>query len=763
MKLDELLSRLDKPTKSGTGYVARCPAHEDHTPSLSVAEGDGGKLLVKCLAGCATEDVTKALGLKMADLFPDDGKHNGNGRAHGRTAGSIVATYDYRDADGTLLFQVCRMEPKDFRQRKPDKAALDGWTWNTKGTKRVLYRLPEIKAAIAGGELIFVVEGEKDAGALVERGFAATCNAGGAGKWSLDYSRTLEGASVVIIADKDTPGKAHAANVAAKTHGLAASVKVIELPDVVKPEGRKPVKDAFDFFAAGGTAEELKALIEKAPVFLPREEITPLDWFKRRYPALEAEHGEPVHLTTPANGKPRVVNLSDDFLAATQGEDGQPDAPTVFLPVENRFYSYSPAEGIYLPIRDEELSARLSALLLQCARDCRESADVSNLEFNFRKPSALAGAVSRAKTLLAVPDDFFRRDMAELIPVANGMLRLSDRELLRFAPGYRRRTKLAVRYEPDAYCPLFLDTLLRPALDTHDIYLLQRWCGLALIGENLAQRILLITGTAGGGKGTFIRVLQGIIGERNVGSLRTEFLRDRFELSGLMGKSLLYGADVQDDFLNTSSASALKSLTGGDPMTMEFKGGNDRVNVTCRFNVVVTSNSRLTVHLEGDTDAWRRRLIILAYAKPRPASVIHNLSERVLAEEGPGVLNWMLDGLTALRASKWQIQLNAEQQRRVDDLLLESDAHRVFLRERLVKDSTAEGLTVADAHVAYVEFCNDRGWAAMSQNHFAKAMPEAIAQAYGLATRHDVKGADGKAKRGWRYLRTLRPGENPPV
>lgn len=763
MKLDEFLAHLDKPTKSTSGYMARCPAHEDHSPSLSVAEGEGGKLLVKCLAGCATEDVTKALGLKMADLFPDDGKRNGNGRAHGNGKGSIVATYDYRDADGTLIFQVCRMDPKDFRQRKPDKTALDGWTWSTKGIKRVLYRLPEIKAAIANGETVFLAEGEKDVGALVEKGFAATCNAGGAGKWNLDYSNTLAGASVVIIADKDTSGRAHAANVAAKVHGIAASVKVVELPDVVKSEGRKPVKDAFDFFAAGGTAEELKALVDKAPVFMPREEITPLDWFKRTFPALAEIHGEPVHLIIPNNGKPRVVNLSDDFIAATQGADGKPDAPTVFQAVENRFYSYSPAEGIYLPVRDEELSARLSALLLQCARDCRESADVSALEFNFRKPSAMAGAVSRAKTLLAEPDEFFSRDMSEFIPVANGVLRLSDRELLPFAPGYRRRNKLAVRYDASAYCPLFLDTLLRPALDTHDIYLLQRWCGLALIGENLAQRMLLITGTAGGGKGTFIRVLQGIIGERNVGSLRTEFLRDRFELSGLMGKSLLYGADVADDFLNTASASALKSLTGGDPMTMEFKGGNDRVNVTCRFNVVVTSNSRLTVHLEGDTDAWRRRLIILAYEKPRPVSVIHNLSERILSEEGPGVLNWMLDGLDALRASKWQIELNEHHQRRVDDLLLESASHREFLRERLVKDSTAEGLTVADAHVAYVEFCNDRGWAAMSQNHFSKAMPEAVAQAYGLAARHDVKGADGKAKRGWKFLRTLRPGEIPPA
>ena len=77
-------------------------------------------------------------------------------------------------------------------------------------------------------------------GALVERGFAATCNAGGAGKWTLDYSNALAGASVVIIADKDTSGRAHAANVAVKVHGIAASVKVIELPDATKPRAGSP-------------------------------------------------------------------------------------------------------------------------------------------------------------------------------------------------------------------------------------------------------------------------------------------------------------------------------------------------------------------------------------------------------------------------------------------------------------------------------------------------------------------------------------------
>ena len=131
---------------------------------------------------------------------------------------------------------------------------------------------------------------------------------------------------------------------------------------------------------------------------------------------------------------------------------------------------------------------------------------------------------------------------------------------------------------------------------------------------------------AGAGKGTFIRVLKGIIGEANIGSLRTDKLRDRFEIGRLLTKTLLYGADVPANFLNAESASVLKSLTGGDPMTVELKNAMDSPSLTCAFNVIMTSNARLTVHLEGDVDAWQRRLAIIGYDRPKPANVIPDLT-----------------------------------------------------------------------------------------------------------------------------------------
>lgn len=239
------------------------------------------------------------------------------------------------------------------------------------------------------------------------------------------------------------------------------------------------------------------------------------------------------------------------------------EAPTIFMPCEGRFYTYEGATGIFGQRREEEIAARISGQFLECARACRDVADTSKLEFDLRTSAASCGIIKRAKGLLAVPEDYFSGQATEFIPVANGVLRLSDRQLLPFSPNYRRRHKLAVPFIPGATCPQFSDKLLNPALDTGDIQLIQCWAGLALIGINLSQKMLLLTGTPGGGKSTLVSILTGIIGAANVGLLRTDLLRDRFEIGRLFGKTLLYGPDVSENFLNHGTASILKSLTGG--------------------------------------------------------------------------------------------------------------------------------------------------------------------------------------------------------
>jgi 5S rRNA maturation endonuclease (ribonuclease M5) len=157
----------------------------------------------------------------------------------------VVATFDYEDEHGDLLFQVVRFEPKDFRQRRPD--GRGGWVWRLGDTRRVLYRLPRVLAAVEKGEIIYVVEGEKDADALLEAGEVATCNPMGAGKWRDEYSEALRGARVIIVADRDEAGRKHAAKVAKSLEGVAADVTVVEAA-----EG----KDAAEHLAAGREVTE---------------------------------------------------------------------------------------------------------------------------------------------------------------------------------------------------------------------------------------------------------------------------------------------------------------------------------------------------------------------------------------------------------------------------------------------------------------------------------------------------------------------------
>ena len=173
----------------------------------------------------------------------------------------IVATYDYTDAGGALLFQAVRYAPKDFKQRQPDGAG--GWLWNLRGVFMVPYRVPELVAAPLGAT-VFVAEGEKDVDNLRAEGAIATCNPMGAGKWQPQYGAWLLGKHVVVLADNDQAGQGHANDVARSliAADVAASVKALTLP------GLPDKGDVSDWLAAGGTLEQLVALADAAPAWI---------------------------------------------------------------------------------------------------------------------------------------------------------------------------------------------------------------------------------------------------------------------------------------------------------------------------------------------------------------------------------------------------------------------------------------------------------------------------------------------------------------
>lgn len=142
----------------------------------------------------------------------------------------IVATYDYVSEDGELIQQVLKLEPKSYRQRRPDG---DGWSYKVAGHVPIIpYRLPELIEATAYGRPIWIVEGEKDVDALAKLGITATCNAGGSGKWGEAHAAFLVGADVIICPDNDEAGRKHCETVGRSLEGVASKVRVLHLPDL---------------------------------------------------------------------------------------------------------------------------------------------------------------------------------------------------------------------------------------------------------------------------------------------------------------------------------------------------------------------------------------------------------------------------------------------------------------------------------------------------------------------------------------------------
>lgn len=256
MIMGDFLGKFERVRKEGNGWMAKCPAHADDKPSLYISIGDDSRILINCFAGCSAERVVEAVGLTLSDLFTEPStKARNNG---------IVAAYDYFDERGALLYQVRRTHNKQFPVYHQD---LQGqWKSGLNGQRRVLYRLPELVQS-AADDFVFIPEGEKDVENLHRLGLVATTNLGGAGrnKWRTEYNDPLRNRHIVILPDNDDTGRSHAQMIAESLKGVAASVRVAELP------GLPPKGDVSDWIAAGGTRGDLLKLVQAIAAEMPSE------------------------------------------------------------------------------------------------------------------------------------------------------------------------------------------------------------------------------------------------------------------------------------------------------------------------------------------------------------------------------------------------------------------------------------------------------------------------------------------------------------
>lgn len=248
----------------GHEFQALCPFHEDRKPSFNFNNENGTYFCHGCgKKGNAIHFYAKINSLDDRRDFPKilKGISSDFGIPHEEREKKFVASYDYTDAQGELLFQVCRFDPKDFRQRRPD--GKGGWIWDLKGVQTVLYNLPNVLK----GEEVLICEGEKDVESLKSLGFTATTSPMGAKKWQNHYNESLKGKDIILLPDNDNEGREHMAQVGTSLNGTTKSLKWLTL------HGLPSKGDVSDWIASFQDPEEaverLSIMLESATPYNP--------------------------------------------------------------------------------------------------------------------------------------------------------------------------------------------------------------------------------------------------------------------------------------------------------------------------------------------------------------------------------------------------------------------------------------------------------------------------------------------------------------
>ncbi|MEF3058714.1 phage/plasmid primase, P4 family [Ralstonia solanacearum] len=505
----------------------------------------------------------------------------------------IAATYDYIDADGVLLFQVCRMAPKDFRQRRPD--GNGGWSWSVKGVEQVPYRLPQLLAR--PDEIIFIVEGEKDAENLAALGLLATCNAGGANKWHASLSQHFRGRHVVILPDKDDAGRAHAQLVAGKLQGVAASVRVLELPNL-------PHKgDVSDWLEAGNDADELRAMAEQANALVPATDDAPI--------------------LDPSQ-------ISEDALALVF-EHRHADA-----------LRYCHTAGAWYAWTGNRWQKESTQLAFSWSREiCRDFGNAP--KFATARTASAVEKFAASSRRLAVTSEVWD-STPWLLGTPGGTVDLRTGELRRANQGDHITRQTATAPAATGAVPrrwlAFLEDATRGDADL--IRFLRQMAGYSLTGDTSAHALFFIYGAGGNGKSVFLNTLTGILGEYAQTAAMDTFTassndKHPTDLAGLKGARLVSASETEDG--RAWAETRIKNMTGGDPITARFMR-RDFFTYTPEFKLVIVGNHK--PRLNNVDDATKRRFNIIPFVH-RPTTPNPEL-EKELREEWPAILRWAIDG-----------------------------------------------------------------------------------------------------------------------
>lgn len=673
--VQNLLGRLEDVKRSGPGWIARCPSHDDRVASLSINQGDDGCALLHCHAGCDAAAVMAALDMPLSDLFLRRDIAQTSQRR-------IVATYDYTDKDGNLLYQVVRFAPKDFRQRTPN--GNDGWTWKLNGVRPTLYHLPRLIEA--GNVPVHIVEGEEDVHTLENLGLVATCNSGGAKKWKDRYADMLRGRHIAIIPDNDPPGRAHGEQIAKSCYGKAASIIIVELPNV------PPSGDVTDWVTTGGTAELLSELIAAAQKYEPKRESaththaglvvwgtirTNQAYASERF---ENEHGDNV----------RYCRERDEWYV-WDGRRWKPDRidHVLRLAKDTILNVYAVAS------RSDDDDKR--AKLIRLANSCDTNHGYRDI-------------VSGASYLGQIPITADELDTDPwMLNCESGTLNLRSGELHPHDPKNMISKLAPVQFNPEARHELW-DRFLNESTqeDKELAAFLQRAAGYSLTGSTAEEKLFFVHGPAASGKSTFVESLKATLGDYSSMADFETFLErkhaggPRNDIARLAGARFVASVEVSDG--RRLAQGLVKLLTGGDTVAARFLY-RESFEFIPQFKLWLAANHTPRVD-SGDSAMWRR-IARIPFERTIPK---HKRDPKVKAtlksdpEARAAILAWAVAGCTAWQCVGLKVPESVEDA--TEAYRQDQDDLRDFFDECCVIEAGC-WTEAARLRKAYAQFCDE--------------------------------------------------------